>query len=216
MSGGARYEREQGYDDPEGDATATRNNGGAFVEGRATLANRHYIAAGLGFEHNESFGEAVTPRLSIASYLRQPSASGPGDTKLVMNAGTGIKAPALFYRRTRSTSWCRERPRRPASSRSGPSAAGTSTSASSRAWPATAPASRLAYFHNTFHDLIEFLDKNALVRFGVPPAAANATDVRRLRQLAVVHGAGPRTVVRSGAAAGPARDRVLHATSTPR
>ena len=35
VSGGARYEREQGYDDPEADPSATRDNGGVFVEGRA-------------------------------------------------------------------------------------------------------------------------------------------------------------------------------------
>lgn len=34
LSGGGRYEREEGFDDPAGSATETRNNGGLFVEGR--------------------------------------------------------------------------------------------------------------------------------------------------------------------------------------
>jgi len=72
VSGGARYEREQGYDDPESDPTTSRNNGGGFVEGRASLRNRHYISAGLGVEHNETFGEAVTPRLSIRRTCDRP------------------------------------------------------------------------------------------------------------------------------------------------
>jgi len=176
VSGGARYEREQGYDDPEGDATAKRNNGGAFVEGRATLANRHYIAAGLGIEHNESFGEAVTPRLSIASYLRQPSASGPGDTKIVMNIGTGIKAPALFYSENSLYELVQGTPAAAGVEPIGPERSRNFDVGIEQGLAGNRARVRLAYFNNDFHDLIEFLDKNALVRFGVPPGVANATD----------------------------------------
>jgi iron complex outermembrane receptor protein/vitamin B12 transporter len=34
---------------------------------------------------------------------------------------------------------------------------------------------RIGYYDNEFEDLLEFLDRNALVRAGVPPAVANAT-----------------------------------------
>src|SRR4030095_16310437 len=96
VSAGARYEREQAFRDPKGDATATRNNGGAFIEGRWTLAQRHYVTAGLGIEHNAVFGEAATPRISVASYIRRRQTGSVTDTKLVSNAGTGIKAPSVF------------------------------------------------------------------------------------------------------------------------
>jgi iron complex outermembrane receptor protein/vitamin B12 transporter len=175
MSGGARWEREHGYDDPEGDPTATRNNGGAFVEGRATLGNRHYIAAGVGVEHNESFGEAVTPRLSIASYLRQPSASGPGDTKIVMNIGTGIKAPALFYSQNALSTLVQGTPQASSVDPIGPERSRNFDVGVEQGFARNRARIRASYFHNSFQDLIEFLDKNALVRFGVPPAAANAT-----------------------------------------
>lgn len=177
VSGGGRWEREQGYDSLESDArpTATRNNGGAFVEGRATLMNRHYIAAGLGVEHNEAFGEAVTPRLSIASYLRQPSASSTGDTKLVMNLGTGIKAPSLFYAQNSLYELVQGTPQAAGIDPIGPERSRSFDIGIEQGLANNKARVRAAYFYNTFHDLIEYLDKNALVRFGVPPAVANAT-----------------------------------------
>src|SRR4051812_9441621 len=176
LSGGGRWEREQGYDDPEDDPTATRNNGGAFVEGRTTLMNRHYIAAGLGVEHNESFGNAVTPRLSIASYLRQPSAASTGDTKLVMNMGTGIKAPALFYSQNSLYELVQGTSQATGVEPIGPERSRSFDIGVEQGFADNKARVRVAYFHNTFHDLIEFLDPAALVRFGVPPAVANATN----------------------------------------
>jgi hypothetical protein len=42
------------------------------------------------------FKSAVTPRLSVAAYLRDPSSTEAfGDTKLTLNTGTGIKAPSI-------------------------------------------------------------------------------------------------------------------------
>ena len=175
LSGGARYEREQGYDDPKGDATATRNNGGGFVEARATLMNRHYIAAGLGVEHNASFGEAVTPRLSIASYLRQPSAAGAGDTKLVMNVGTGIKAPSLFYEQNSLYELVQGTPQAAGVDPIGPERSRSFDVGIEQGFANNKARVRAAYFYNTFHDLIEYLETSALVRFGVPPDVANAT-----------------------------------------
>jgi iron complex outermembrane receptor protein/vitamin B12 transporter len=175
LSGGGRYEREEAYDDPEGDPSAARNNGGVFGEARLTLLNRHYITGGVGVEHNEVFGEAVTPRISVASYLRQPSAAGPGDTKLVLNAGTGIKAPSAFqasssvYELVQGT---------PAASGIEPISPERSTSFDvglEQGLAGNRARIRAAYFHNTFEDLIEFLDRNGLVRAGVPPDVANAT-----------------------------------------
>src|SRR6185503_10432002 len=89
ISGGARYEREQGFEAPGAPASATRNNGGAFVEARAALANRAYVNGGVGIEHNEVFGNEATPRVSIAVYVRNPSSRGVGETKVTINAGKG-------------------------------------------------------------------------------------------------------------------------------
>src|SRR4029077_8120352 len=73
-----------------------RNNYGAFGEARASATGRLFVTAGIGFDHNEIFGSAASPRVSVAPYLRQPSATEPlGDTKVTFNAGKGIKEPNL-------------------------------------------------------------------------------------------------------------------------
>jgi iron complex outermembrane receptor protein/vitamin B12 transporter len=188
ISGGARYERESAltcstavdcldaFSDGERDGQkATRNNGGVFVEGRGTIMNRHYISAGLGVEHNEVFGEAVTPRISVASYLRQPAAGGAGDTKLVLNAGTGIKAPSVAQQQSSVFELVQGTAAASSTDRIGPERSQSFDVGIEQGLMSHRARLRVAYFHNTFHDLIEFLDKSALVRAGVPVSVANAT-----------------------------------------
>lgn len=175
LSGGARYEREQGYNNPRGEPTATRRNGGAFVEARAVLMNRHYLNAGLGVEHNEVFGEAVTPRLSVASYLRQPSQAALGDTKFVLNVGTGIKAPSVFQAQSSLFALVNGTPAGSGVEPIGPERSRSFDAGIEQGFAAGHARLRAAYFHNTFNDLIEFLSKTALPRAGVPAAVANAT-----------------------------------------
>jgi iron complex outermembrane receptor protein/vitamin B12 transporter len=136
--------------------------------------NRHYISAGVGVEHNEVFGEAVTPRLSIASYVRQPVAGGMGDTKIVLNTGTGIKAPSLFYASNSLYELVKDTPAGADVEPIGPERSRSFDVGLEQGFARNRARVRGAYY-NTFHDLIEYLDKNALVRAGVPPAVANAT-----------------------------------------
>jgi len=146
-----------------------------FAEARLTVMNRHYITAGVGLEHNDTFGQAVTPRISVASYLRQPSASGSGDTKLVLNAGTGIKAPSAFQASSSVYELVQGTPAANGIEPIGPERSKSFDIGAEQGFAGNRARLRVAYFHNTFDDLIEFLDKNALVRAGVPPAVANAT-----------------------------------------
>ncbi|MBI3046833.1 MAG: TonB-dependent receptor [Acidobacteria bacterium] len=175
ISGGARFEREQGYNDPKGDPTATRTNGGGFVEVRGAVMNRHHVSAGLGVEHNAVFGEAVTPRVSVASYLRQPSSRGFGDTRLVLNAGTGIKAPSVFQEQSSLYALVKGTPAGAGVEPIGPERSRSFDIGVEQAMAGGRVRARLAYFHNTFTDLIEFLSKTALPRAGVPQDVANAT-----------------------------------------
>jgi len=61
VSGGGRYEHEDGYTQSGGASAprsqSTRDNGGAFIEGRATY-QRLFVSGGAGFEHNAVFGNA--------------------------------------------------------------------------------------------------------------------------------------------------------------
>ena len=176
ISGGGRIEREQGYDDPKADATASRRNGGVFAEARGTVAMRTYITAGIGVEHNESFDNAVTPRLSVATYLRNPSATSPvGDTKISFNVGKGIKAPSVFQQENALFTLVAGTPAAANASTLGPErSTSVDIGLEQGFWYGRARV-RAAYFHNTYQDLIEFLSRTQLTQAGVPAAVAQAT-----------------------------------------
>jgi vitamin B12 transporter len=73
VSGGARVENEHGTSLFGGELTqTTRTNYGAFAEARASAIGRLFVTGGVGFDHNEIFGNAASPRVSIAAYPRQP------------------------------------------------------------------------------------------------------------------------------------------------
>src|SRR4029450_12318270 len=94
IAGGVRLENEDGASGAT--STTAQTNTGVFLEARAQARGHLYFNGGLGFDHNAIFGNAWTPRVSVAAYLRQPSArEALGDTKLTFNAGKGIKEPNL-------------------------------------------------------------------------------------------------------------------------
>jgi vitamin B12 transporter len=175
VSGGGRYEREHGYNDPDGDPTATRHNGGAFVEVRGAVMTRHHVSAGLGVEHNAVFGEAVTPRVSVASYLRQPSSGSVGETKVVLNAGTGIKAPSVFQEQSSLYALVTGTPAATGVEPIGPERSRSVDVGVEQALAGGRVRARVAFFRSTFTDLIEFLSRATLPRAGVAPDVANAT-----------------------------------------
>jgi len=177
VSGGARYEREQGYDDPEADPSATRHNGGGFVEGRAGLGERVYVNAGVGVEHNAAFKSAVTPRLSVAAYLHAATKGAVGATKLTFNAGKGIKAPALYQEQS-SLFVLLESAAASARANVDPIGPERSTSVDigiEQEFAGGQARVRLSYFHNDFDDLIEYVSRAILPRVGVSAEAAAAS-----------------------------------------
>jgi len=98
LTAGAEYEREAGtVGDPRSrPLAAVRNNYAGFVQDQWLLHKRFFLAAGARFEHNESFGFAATPRLSLAWHAHQGTPGGLfGLTKIKANFGRGIKEPTL-------------------------------------------------------------------------------------------------------------------------
>jgi len=178
LSGGARVENEHGTSVFNGAPTETsRTNYGLFAEARASAMGRLFVTAGLGFDHNEIFGNEPSPRVSVAAYLRQPSPTDAlGDTKLTFNAGKGIKEPNLSQE---LSSLFVLIPPATASSLGvnpvGPERSRTLDIGVEQGLARGRGRVRVAYFNNTFEDLIEFLSKNVLPQVGVPPSAANAT-----------------------------------------
>ena len=176
VSGGGRIEREEGFSDPDADPTATRNNGGVFAEARGSVMMRTYVTAGIGFEHNEAFDNAVTPRLSVATYLRNPSGtSAVGDTKISFNVGKGIKAPSVFQEQNALFTLVQGTPAAANASALGPErSTSIDVGIEQGFWYGRARV-RTAYFHNRYEDLIEFLSRTQLTQAGVPAAVAAAT-----------------------------------------
>ena len=179
VSGGGRFENEQGYTQSGGASSpkteSERNNGGLFGEARVT-AGRLFASGGVGYEHNAVYGNAVSPRVSVAFYLQSSTAARPNDTKLTFNAGKGIKAPSIYQELNSLL------PLLPPSQAAalgvgpvGPERAKNLDVGVEQGLMRGQLRVRATYFHNTFDDLLEFLGKNALVQAGVPPAVANAT-----------------------------------------
>ena len=175
ISAGGRFEHEAGYSDPDADPSDTRNNGGAFVEGRATLVNRIYISAGIGMEHNEVFQTAYTPRLSVAAYLRNPSTEQVGETKLTLNIGKGIKAPSVYQGQNSLYALVTGTPAGAGVDPLGPEKSRGFDIGLEQALVAGKLRARVGYFDNTFENLLEFLSRTQLVSAGVPPDVAAAT-----------------------------------------
>ena len=96
---GADYEHESGVvgDPALNPASVTRDNYGAYLQDQWSLKNRFFAAAGVRFDHNESFGFYASPRVSLAVLVRQPGTSSVlGMTKIKANFGLGIKEPTLL------------------------------------------------------------------------------------------------------------------------
>ena len=174
VSGGGRVEREQAYTNPDGDPSTTRNNKGLFVEGRAALGSRSYLTAGVGYDDNESFDPVTTGRVSIATYVRAPRAGAFGDTKLSFNAGSGIKAPAVFQVSSSLFTLLASAPNAPAI---GPILPERGTSLDLGIEQGLFDGQgrvRVAWFRNSYDDLIEFVSRTVLTQAGVPPSVAAA------------------------------------------
>jgi vitamin B12 transporter len=177
VAGGVRVENEHGTSSSGSLSSIARTNYGAFVEGRWTAARLLYVTGGVAVDHNQIFGDQATPRVSVAAYLRQPSAMGTlGDTKVTFNAGKGIKEPSLFEELSSLFALI------PASTAAslGVSAIGPERSRSLDVGIEQGLARghgrvRVAFFDNDFSDLIEFVSKNVLPQVGVPVTAADAT-----------------------------------------
>jgi vitamin B12 transporter len=173
LAGGVRVEDEDGRSGAS--SRTSRTNSGAFVEARGALRGYLYVNGGIGFDDNDVFGSAWSPRVSAAAYLRRPSATAAlGDTKLTVNAGKGIKEPSLGQELSSLAAIV------PAASALGIQPVGPERSRNVDIGVEQGLAGghgrvRVAYFNNEFFDLIEFVSRNVLPQLGVPADVAAAS-----------------------------------------
>jgi vitamin B12 transporter len=175
VTGGVRLENEHGSSGAT--SNTRRTNSGAFVEGRAQARGHLYVNGGLGIDDNDIFGVRWTPRVSVAAYLRRPSAAEPfGDTKLTFNAGKGIKEPSLGQELSSLYALVPT----PTASALGIAPVGPERSRSVDVGVEQGLAGgrarlNVSYFNNEFLDLLEYVSKGVLPQLGVPAAAAAAS-----------------------------------------
>ena len=173
LSAGARLEHEDGSTVfAGGDPSATtRTNGGVYGEARVTL-RQVFINAGLAYDHNAVFKSAVTPRVSIAAYLRDPSPTEMfGDTKLTLNAGTGIKAPSIAQEQSSLYALVQSSGSQaavPGLEPIGPERNRSFDAGVEQGFWAGRARARASYFDNQFSDLIEYVSKGVLPQLGIP------------------------------------------------
>ena len=178
LTGGARVERETGRSGTSD--TIRRTNSGAFVEAQASGGNRMFVTGGLGLERNGLFGQAITPRVSMAFYARSPMADSGlvGATKLTVNAGRGIKAPSVFNQ-TGSLFTLLESVDGGAAiisqfgiAQIGPERSRTFDVGIEQTLAAGHLQLRAAWFDNVFTDQVEYVNKSVLPQLGVPTDVA--------------------------------------------
>lgn len=167
---GFRYEHENG-------SGFTRDNYSYFIEGHGNIAHRLYVTAGVGLEKNAVFGFAASPRVSLAYYLRQPTASGFfGDTKLRFNYGRGIKEMSTFQQGSQLYSFLTPEQREQYNvSQLGPERSRALDAGIEQGLFNSRARLELTYFNNEFRDLITFLNPAQMIALGVPPEVANAS-----------------------------------------
>jgi vitamin B12 transporter len=175
LSGGLRYEHEAGFTAAAPEPDITRNNGGAFAEARVSRGRMH-VTAGVAYDRNAVFGSAVSPRASLAAYLTDPSLRGGSDTKLVLNAGKGIKAPNVFQEQSSLYTLLGPRADAIGVPRTGPERTrSVDVGVDQGVWGGRARV-RVSYFRNRFDDLLEYVNKSVLPQLGISTEAANATE----------------------------------------
>jgi vitamin B12 transporter len=182
VTGGFRYENENGFTNSNGSLSpADRNNYSTFLQANGNIGHRLFATAGVGFENNAVYGFAVTPRVSLAYYLRRPAHQEFfGDTKLKFNFGKGITEPSIFNQGASLFALL-----------SGVDG-GAAIIANDHISPIGPERSRsfdfgveqnlfqnrarlgLTLFHNDYYNLIEFVSASALPLLGVPPDAVVA------------------------------------------
>ena len=181
VSGGGDYEREQAFTDPNADPTTTRHNSTVWMEGRGSLADRITVTAGLGYAQIERYASAYSPRISVAAFLRKPTAGAFwSDTRLTLNAGKGIKATSatavdkslytLLQKTPAAAALAAGDGIGPISPERGRN---LDVGIEQGLWQGRARV-RASYFNNEFFDLIEFVSNNLLPQFGVPADVAAA------------------------------------------
>ena len=132
------------------------------------------MTGGVGFDHNAVFGTEASPRLSVAAYLRPPTPGAKlNETKVIFNVGKGIKEPSVSQELSSLSGLV---PPATASSLGvepvGPERSRTLDVGVEQGLASGRGRIRIAYYDNTYKDLLEYVSSDFLPELGVPPEVA--------------------------------------------
>ena len=186
LLGAFKYDAERGTNNvlplyPGSLTTVDRRNQSYTLQLAGDAASRFFYTLGSGIEHNQLYGNALTPRVSLAYYALRPSTQRfLSGTKLHASFGKGVKDASVGQQNS--------------SLYAGLESSAPGLIAQYRISPIGAEYSRTydagveqqfgdgrarlnaTYFHNEFTNGIQFLSQGALIALGVPAAAAKATE----------------------------------------
>jgi vitamin B12 transporter len=180
-----RYEDERGFTASAPSfgtppSTVDHGNYSYTLQLAGDVKNRMFYTLGSGIEDNAVYGKALTPRASVAYYLIRPAGQSLlSGTKLHGSFGKGIKGPTVGQETSSLyNTILASNPGLITSLHVGPLGANYSRTydvgleqqlGNGRA------RLNVSYFHNEFTNGVEYLSKSALIKLGIPSAAANAT-----------------------------------------
>ncbi len=176
---GFRYENERGVTNSAFSRNSTsRDNFSYTLQAQGDLSRRLYATAGIGLEKNAVFGFAATPKVSLAYYIAPPSDKTLSGTKLRFNFGKGIKEPSIFNETSSLFNiLTQSAPQLVAQFHVNPAGPERSRSFDfgfEQGLFGSHVSLSQTFFHNSFYDQLEFVDKTLLPGLGVPAAAAAA------------------------------------------
>lgn len=170
-STGVRVEHESGFTDSGARSSTDRMNVDGFGEVRLSRG-RLQASAGLGAIDHGIFGRAVTPRASVAWYVRPPSGGSFGDSQITFNTGAGIKGPTIFQELSTLHALLVDAGQTPGVGPIGPERSrGFDVGVEQGLWGGRVRA-RVSYFRTVFSDLVEFVNDTVLPQLGVPDDVA--------------------------------------------
>ena len=192
LLGAFRYDAERGTNtslgftapgviDPFDDnfTTIDRRNQSYTLQLAGDLRSRFFYTLGSGIEHNQLYGNALTPRVSLAYYAIRPNTQSLfSGTKLHASFGKGVKdasvgqqnASLFALLQTSAPTLLPQDHITPI----GAEYSRTYDAGLEQQFGDGRARLNVTYFHNEFTNGIQFLSQGALVTLGVPPAAAAA------------------------------------------
>ncbi len=187
LLGAFKYDAERGTNNilPAYTGSVTsidRRNQSYTLQLAGDFHSRFFYTIGSGIEHNQLYGNALTPRVSLAYYLVRPSGSSLfSGTKLHASFGKGVKDASVGQQNSSLYDTLQQNGQQAIinADHIGPIGAEYSRTYDAgleQQFGDGRARLNVTYFHNEFTNGIQFVSQSALIALGLPKAVADATE----------------------------------------